>query len=83
LRGGRSRKRGASSLTRLTPSIFVLVGTQHRGPGRHLLYDLSAGVGLEAPQPYALDATMSRPWEMASQVNLRVYFSNTGRSPHR
>ena len=83
LRGARRGKRGASSLTRLTPSIFVLLGTQHRGPGRHLLYDLSAGVGLEAPPPYALDATMSRPWEMASQVNLRVYLTNAGRSPRR
>ncbi|MCI1188062.1 hypothetical protein MON38_11580 [Hymenobacter sp. DH14] len=82
LRGGaRSRKRGASSLTRFTPSAFVLVGTQHRGPGRHLLYDLSAGLGLEAPPPYAADATISRPWEMASQLNLRVYFSNSTRAP--
>lgn len=77
LRGGsRSRKRGASSLTRFTPSIFALVGAQHRGPGRHLLYDLSAGLGLEAPPPYTVEATISRPWEMASQVNLRVYFIN-------
>ena len=80
--GGRSRQRGASSLTRLTPSVFALVGTQRRGPGHRLLYDLSAGIGLEAPPPYSTDAARSRPWEVASQLNLRVYFINQGRAGH-
>lgn len=84
LRGGaRSRRRGAASLTRFTPSVFVLVGTQHQGPGRHMLYDLSAGLGIEAPPSYATDATISRPWEMASQVNLRVYFVNQTRAKRK
>ena len=81
--GGRSRRRGANSLTRLTPSLFALVGTQHRGPGHRLLYDLSAGIGLEAPPPYTADATMSRPWDIATQINLRVYFVNKKRTTHR
>lgn len=84
LRGGtRSRRRGINGLTRLTPSVFALVGTQHRGPGHHLLYDLSAGLGLEAPPPYAADVTIGRSWEMATQVNLRVYFVNQNRARPR
>ncbi|MDQ2793954.1 MAG: hypothetical protein M3Y12_08100 [Bacteroidota bacterium] len=63
--------------------MFALVGTQHRGPGHHLLYDLSAGLGLEAPPPYATNAIVSRPWDMATQVNLRVYFINRSHPTHR
>lgn len=84
LRGsGRSRQRGASSLIRFTPNVFALVGTQRRGPGYRLLYDLSAGIGIEAPPPYSTDAALSRPWEIASQVNLRVYFTNQSRARNK
>ncbi len=84
LRGarGRGRGRGSRSLTRLTPSVFALVGTQHAGPGRRLLYDLSAGLGLEAPPPYTAEGGGSPTWNVAAQVNLRVYLVNHRRADH-
>ncbi len=74
--GGRGRGRGAQGLTRLTPSLFVLLGTQHAVPGRRLLYDLNAGLGLEAPPPYLTEGGGSPSWNVAAQLNLRVYLVN-------
>lgn len=75
LRGG-ARGRGQSVLIRFTPSLFVLLGGQHAMPGRHLLYDMNAGLGVEAPPPYLIDPEMSSSWNVAAQLNLRVYLVN-------
>lgn len=74
---GRGRGRGSA---RITPGVFALCGTQHRGPGRRLLYDLNAGIGIQVPPPYAAEAAIKRPWDVAGQVNLRVYLVNQGRN---
>jgi hypothetical protein len=58
-----------------TPAVFALCGTQHRGPGRRLLYDLNAGLGIEAPS-YAAEPKAPRAWDVAAQVNLRVCLVN-------
>lgn len=58
------------------PVLFVLCGTQHRGPGRRQLYNLNAGLGIEAPPAYSAEAAIRPPWDVAAQLNLRVYFVN-------
>ncbi len=78
-RGGR-RSRNLT-VGRVTPALFALCGTQHGGPGRRLLYDLNAGLGIVAPPAYARESRMSPPWSVASQVNLRVYLVNHHRPP--
>ncbi|MBF9142704.1 hypothetical protein [Hymenobacter properus] len=79
---GRGGRRGHNlTVGRVTPALFVLCGTQHGGPGRHLLYDLNAGLGIVAPPAYAAEAKVSPPWTVASQVNLRVYLVNHQRPP--
>ena len=82
LRGAGRGRRGAGA-ARLTPGVFALCGTQHRGPGRRWLYDLNAGLGIQVPPPYRADATVRPPWDVAAQVNLRVYFVNQPHSPQR
>lgn len=72
----RGRRGRGLSVGRVTPALFALCGTQHRGPGRHLLYDLNAGLGIEAPPAYAAEAGTRPPWDVAAQVNLRVYVAN-------
>lgn len=79
--GLRGRGRKARPSARLTPGVFALYGTQHWGPGRRLLYDLNAGLGIQAPPAYATDAAISPPWDVAAQVNLRVYLVNQPHSP--
>ncbi|MDO7851146.1 hypothetical protein [Hymenobacter convexus] len=79
---GRGGRRGRNlTVGRVTPALFALCGTQHGGPGRRLLYDLNAGLGIVAPPAYASDSKMSPPWSVASQINLRVYFVNHPRPP--
>ncbi|GAB3859478.1 hypothetical protein GCM10028822_36090 [Hymenobacter terrigena] len=78
--GRRGRRGRGLSVGRITPALFVLCGTQHRGPGRRLLYDLNAGLGIEAPPAYSAEAITSPPWDVAAQVNLRVYFVNQPRA---
>ena len=75
------RGRGGVSFGQVTPALFALYGTQRSGPGRHLLFDLNAGLGIEAPPAYTFDSKRSRPWDVAAQVNLRVYAMNHRRSP--
>ena len=72
----RGRRGRGLSVGRVTPALFVLCGTQHRGPGRRLLYDLNAGLGIEAPPAYSAEAATRPPWDVAAQLNLRVYFVN-------
>lgn len=78
-RGGASG-RGQGILVRFTPSLFVLLGGQHAMPGRRLLYDLNAGLGVEAPPPYLIDPGMSTSWNVAAQLNLWVYLVNRRRA---
>lgn len=74
---GRGGRRGRSlAVGRVTPAVFALCGIQHGGPGRHMLYDLNAGLGIVAPPAYTADARLAPPWSVASQVNLRVYLTN-------
>ncbi|MBH8558588.1 hypothetical protein I7X13_11055 [Hymenobacter sp. BT442] len=72
----RGRRGRGLSVGRVTPALFALCGTQHRGPGRRLLYDLNAGLGIEAPPAYSAEAGTRPPWDVAAQVNLRVYLAN-------
>lgn len=72
----RGRRGRGVSVGRVTPALFVLCGTQHRGPGHHLLYDLNAGLGIEAPPAYSAEASTRPPWDVAAQINLRVYVAN-------
>lgn len=78
----RGRGRKARPTARFTPGVFVLCGTQHRGPGRRLLYDLNAGLGIQAPPAYTTDAAVRPPWDVAAQLNLRVYLVNQPHSSH-
>ncbi|WP_201987690.1 hypothetical protein [Hymenobacter rubidus] len=77
--GQRGRGRQARGLLRFTPGVFALCGTQHRGPGRRLIYDLNAGLGLQAPPPYTVEAPTRPAWDVAAQVGLRVLLVN---QPH-
>ena len=72
-RGRRGRSLGVGHVT---PALFALCGMQHRGPGRRCLYDLNAGLGIEAPPAYTAEAGTRPPWDVAAQVNLRVYIAN-------
>ncbi|GAB3877351.1 hypothetical protein GCM10028824_37260 [Hymenobacter segetis] len=72
----RGRRGRGLSVGRVTPALFALCGTQHRGPSHRLLYDLNAGLGIEAPPAYSAEAGTRPPWDVAAQVNLRVYFAN-------
>lgn len=76
--GRRGRGRGLN-LGQATPAVFAFYGAQHSGPGHRLLYDLNAGIGIEAPA-YATEPKVSRPWDVAAQVNLRVYVVNHRRA---
>ena len=79
--GSRRGQRGRGlRLGSVTPALFVLCGTQHRGPGRRLLYDLNAGLGLEAPPAYSPEAAIRPSWDVAAQINLRVYLANRHRT---
>jgi hypothetical protein len=75
------RRNRAQSLGRVRPAVFALCGTQHAGAGHRMLYDLNAGIGLEVPASYASDPKAKRPWDVATQVNLRVYLVNHRRAP--
>lgn len=75
----RGRRGRGPNAGQVTPAVFAFCGTQHRGPGQRLLYDLNAGLGIEAPR-YNAEPTKPRPWDVAAQVNLRVYFINHHRA---
>ncbi|MGY3088218.1 hypothetical protein ACVWYF_001251 [Hymenobacter sp. UYAg731] len=72
----RGRRGRGLNVGRVTPALFALCGTQHRGPGHRLLYDLNAGLGIEAPPAYSAEAGTRPPWDVAAQINLRVYLAN-------
>jgi hypothetical protein len=59
--------------TSLTPSLYVLWGTQHRI--RHFaLYDLNAGLGVLAPPYYNFEHIGAAHYDVAAQVNIRIYY---------
>jgi hypothetical protein len=61
--------------TGLTPGLYAYWGTQHRL--RHaLLYDVSAGLGFQAPAYYNFERIAPAHYNIAAQVNLRVYWSH-------
>jgi hypothetical protein len=67
-----SRRQTAAGLT---PGLYVYWGTQHRL--RHtLLYDFSAGLGFQAPTYYNFENIAPAHYNIAAQVNLRLYWSH-------
>ncbi|TVT40437.1 hypothetical protein FNT36_13230 [Hymenobacter setariae] len=61
--------------TGLTPGLYVYWGTQHRLRGA-LLYDASAGLGFQAPTYYNFESIAPAHYNIAAQVNLRLYWSH-------
>jgi len=67
-----SRRQTAAGLT---PGLYVYWGTQHRL--RHaLLYDVSAGLGFQAPTYYNFESIAPAHYNVAVQANLRLYWSH-------
>ncbi|MFD1467850.1 hypothetical protein ACFQ48_06415 [Hymenobacter caeli] len=75
-----ARGRGRTRVTpaQLTPGLYLLAGTQRGWAGHPLLFDASAGLGLQAPAYYyhRPEQLPSRAWAVAAQINLRVYFGH-------
>jgi hypothetical protein len=67
-----SRRQTAAGLT---PGLYAYWGTQHR-LRRALLYDVSAGLGLQAPTYYNFESIAPAHYNLAAQVNLRLYWSH-------
>ncbi|MBJ6143281.1 hypothetical protein [Hymenobacter sp. BT559] len=61
--------------TGLTPGLYAYWGTQHRLRGA-LLYDASAGLGFQAPTYYNFESIAPAHYNIAVQVNLRLYWSH-------
>ena len=61
--------------TGLTPGLYAYWGTQHRLRGA-LLYDVSAGLGLQAPTYYNFENIAPTHYNVAVQANLRLYWSH-------
>ena len=59
--------------TSLTPGVYAFWGTQH--PFRRvLLYDINAGLGFQAPAYYNFESVTRAHYDVAAQVNLRLYW---------
>ena len=73
----RGRRRSATP-SRLVPGMYALVGTQRGWAGHPLLFDASAGLGVQAPAQYYArpEQVPTHAWAVAAQVNLRVYFGH-------
>lgn len=65
----RSRRQTPTSLT---PGVYAFWGTQHR-LRRSLLYDLNAGLGVQTPPYYSYESIVPAHYQVAAQVNIRVY----------
>jgi hypothetical protein len=59
----------------LTPGLYAYWGTQHR-LRRALLYDVSAGLGFQAPTYYNFESIAPVHYNIAAQVNLHIYWSH-------
>jgi hypothetical protein len=67
-----SRRQTAAGLT---PGLYAYWGTQHRL--RHaLLYDVSVGLGFQAPTYYNFENIAPAHYNIAVQANLRLYWSH-------
>lgn len=62
------------TLANLTPGIFAFWGTQQR-LRRSMLYDLNAGLGVQLPPYYNYESLVPARYDIAAQVNIRVYWS--------
>jgi len=67
--------RRQTATTGLTPGLYAYWGTQHRLRGA-LLYDASAGLGFQAPTYYNFEHIAPAHYNIAVQVNLRLYWSH-------
>jgi hypothetical protein len=67
-----SRRQTAAGLT---PGLYAFWGTQHR-LRRSLLYEASAGIGFQAPTYYNFENIAPAHYNVAAQVNLRLYWSH-------
>lgn len=59
--------------TSLTPGLYAYWGTQHR-LRRAMLYDVNAGLGLQAPPYYNYESITPAHYSLTAQVNLRLYW---------
>lgn len=59
--------------TSLTPGLYAFWGTQHR-LRRAMLYDLSAGLGFQAPAYYNFESIKPAHYDLTAQVNIRFYW---------
>jgi hypothetical protein len=59
--------------TSLTPSLYLLWGTQHR-LRQFALYDVNAGLGVLAPPYYNFEHLGAAHYDVAAQVNIRIYY---------
>jgi hypothetical protein len=59
--------------TSLTPSLYILWGTQHR-LRQFALYDVNAGLGVLAPPYYNFEHIGAAHYDVAAQVNIRIYY---------
>lgn len=78
LAAARGRGRNRTAPAQFTPALYLLAGTQRGWAGRPLLFDASAGVGLQTPAYYYRrpEQPPTHAWAVATQVNLRVYFGH-------
>jgi hypothetical protein len=59
--------------TSLTPGVYAYWGTQHR-LRRAMLYDVNAGLGVQAPPYYNYESVTPARYDLTAQVNLRLYW---------
>jgi len=59
--------------TSLTPGVYAYWGTQHR-LRRAMLYDVNAGLGVQAPPYYNYESVVPAHYDLTAQVNLRLYW---------
>ena len=59
--------------TSLTPGVYAYWGTQHR-LRRAMLYDINAGLGLQAPAYYNYESITPAHYSLTAQVNIRLYW---------
>jgi hypothetical protein len=59
--------------TSLTPGVYAYWGTQHR-LRRAMLYDINAGLGMQAPPYYNYESITPARYDLTAQVNIRLYW---------
>lgn len=71
---GNTGRRGRGATLNFTPALYALWGTQHRWDIHPLLFDFNAGLGLLVVPDYGSDRTTTHRFDVAVQVNMRLYF---------